>query len=170
MAWGLFPMLYASLSYDLKTIGILAAIYPASWGLMQIATGYYSDKSGRKWPIAFGMWVQALGIVLIAISSALPVFVLGNLLLGFGTALVYPTLLAAIGDVAHPSWRASSVGIYRLWRDSGYAAGAIIAGITADIFGLRFAIGFVAILTFISGVVVAIRMSETLASKKDSMF
>lgn len=166
MAWGLFPILYASLNFDLKTIGMLAAIYPASWGLLQIITGYASDKVGRKWPIAYGMWIQGLGILLIAFSSNLVPFIVGNLLLGIGTALVYPTLLAAIGDVVHPSWRASSVGIYRLWRDSGYAAGAIIAGVTADFFGLRYAIGLVAIVTFVSGLVVAIRMRETLKKKK----
>ncbi len=165
MAWGLFPMLYASLNFDLKAIGILAAIYPASWGLLQIVTGFASDIIGRRLPIAFGMWVQALGIGIIAISSEFWFFVFGNFLLGLGTAMVYPTLLAAIGDVAHPSWRASSVGIYRLWRDSGYAAGAIIAGATADAFGLRSAIWLVALLTFISGVIVFLRMKETLVRK-----
>lgn len=169
MAWGLFPMLYASLNFNLKTIGILAAVYPASWGLLQIITGYLSDKVGRKWPIAYGMWIQALGICLIALTSDLIVFVFGNFLLGLGTAMVYPTLLAAIGDVAHPSWRASSVGIYRLWRDSGYAAGAIIAGVTADMFGLRAAIWLVAAMTFLSGLVVVLRMRETLLSKKESI-
>lgn len=166
MAWGLFPMLYATLNFDLKTIGILAAIYPASWGLLQIITGYASDIVGRKWPIVFGMWIQAIGIGIIALTSNFWLFVVGNLFLGLGTALVYPTLLASIGDVAHPSWRASSVGIYRLWRDSGYAAGAIIAGLTADYFGLRSAIWLVAILTFFSGIVVLIRMRETLAKKE----
>lgn len=168
MAWGLFPILYAGLKFDLQTIGILSAIYPASWGLLQIFTGYYSDKIGRKIPIAFGMWVQALGIIFIAVFDSFWPFVLGNLLLGIGTAMVYPTLLAAIGDVAHPSWRASSVGVYRLWRDSGYAAGAIIAGFTADYFGIRSAIWLVALMTFVSGVIVIFRMRETI-SKKESL-
>lgn len=165
MAWGLLPILYASLNFDIKTIGILAAIYPASWGLLQIITGFASDKVGRKWPIVFGMWIQAIGIGIIALTSHFWFFVLGNLFLGIGTALVYPTLLAAIGDVAHPKWRASSVGIYRLWRDSGYAVGAIIAGLTADYFGIRSAIWVVAIITLISGIVVLLRMSETLIKK-----
>lgn len=162
MAWGLFPILYATVQLDLKTIGLLAAIYPASWGLLQIFTGFYSDKIGRKIPIAWGMWLQALGIAIIALSSALWPFAVGNLFLGIGTAMVYPTLLAAIGDVAHPSWRASSVGVYRLWRDSGYAAGAVIAGLTADAFGIRAAIWLIAAMTFLSGLVVLFRMSETL--------
>lgn len=162
MAWGLFPMLYSALNFDLKMIGLLAAIYPATWGLLQIVTGFASDKLGRKWMIAVGMWMQAIGITLIALTSELSLIITGNVLLGAGTALVYPTLLAAIGDVAHPSWRASSVGVYRLWRDSGYAVGAIIAGLTADYFGLRTSIGLVAFITFLSGTFVAIRMRETL--------
>jgi MFS family permease len=166
MAWGLFPMLYATLNFDLNTIGVLAAVYPASWGLLQIITGYASDKVGRKWPIVLGMWIQAIGIGVVALTSNFWLFFVGNLFLGLGTALVYPTLLAAIGDVAHPSWRASSVGVYRLWRDSGYAAGAIIAGLTADYFGLRSAIGLVAFFTFFSGVVVILRMKETLNLRK----
>lgn len=166
MAWGLFPMLYATLNFDLKTIGVLAAVYPASWGLLQIITGYASDKVGRKWPIVLGMWIQAIGIGVVALTSSFWWFFVGNLFLGLGTALVYPTFLAAIGDVAHPSWRASSVGIYRLWRDSGYAAGAIIAGLTADYFGLRSAIWLVAFFTFLSGIVVVFRMKETLNLRK----
>lgn len=162
MAWGLFPMLYAGLQFDIKTIGILSAIYPASWGLLQILTGYYSDKIGRKILIVLGMWVQALGIICIAMFDSFWPFAFGNLLLGIGTAMVYPTLLAAIGDVAHPRYRASCVGIYRLWRDSGYAAGAVIAGFTADYFGIRSAIWLVAIMTFASGIVVVFRMRETL--------
>jgi len=163
MAWGLFPMLYSSLSLNLKTIGILAAVYPAAWGMAQIATGYLSDRIGRKQPIAWGMMTQAVGIFIISISSQLTWLFAGNVLLGLGTALVYPTLLAAICNVAHPSWRASSVGIYRLWRDSGYAAGAIIAGLGADFFGLRGAIAIVATLTATSALVVIVRMTETKA-------
>lgn len=164
MAWGLLPILYTSLNFDLKIVGILAAIYPASWGLLQIITGFASDKVGRKWTIVFGMWIQAIGIGVIALTSQFWFFVLGNLFLGVGTALVYPTLLAAIGDVAHPKWRASSVGIYRLWRDSGYAVGAIIAGLTADYFGIRSAIWLIAIITLVSGIVVLLRMNETLVT------
>lgn len=166
MAWGLFPMLYAGLQFDIKTIGILSAIYPASWGLLQIITGHYSDKVGRKILIVLGMWVQAFGIVCIAMFDSFWPFAFGNLLLGIGTAMVYPTLLAAIGDVAHPRYRASCVGVYRLWRDSGYAAGAIIAGFTADYFGLKSAIWLIALMTFISGGVVVFRMRETLAKKE----
>lgn len=167
MAWGLLPILYTSLNFDLKTVGILAAVYPASWGLLQIITGFLSDKVGRKWPIVFGMWIQAIGIGVIALTSQFWFFVLGNLFLGIGTALVYPTLLAGIGDVAHPQWRASSVGIYRLWRDSGYAVGAIIAGLTADYFGIRSAIWMVGIITLVSGIVVLFRMNETLIKESN---
>jgi MFS family permease len=162
MAWGLFPLFFAAARMDLGQIGTLAAIYPATWGIAQIFTGAWSDRVGRKWLIASGMWVQALGIVVIVLSSAFAPFATGAALLGVGTAMVYPTLLAAIGDVAHPSWRASSVGVYRLWRDLGYAIGALLAGLTADALGLPAAMWLVAALTFASGVVVAVRMNETL--------
>ena len=165
MAWGLFPLFYAAADISLERIGWLAAIYPAVWGLGQLITGGLSDRLGRKWLIAGGMWVQAVGIALIVMSSGIAGFAAGSVLLGAGTAMVYPTLLAAIGDVAHPSWRASSVGIYRLWRDLGYAVGAVIAGLTADALGIHAAIWVVAAVTFASGVVVAVRMRETLGRK-----
>jgi MFS family permease len=161
MAWGLFPLFYAAANMNIDRIGLLAAIYPATWGVAQLGTGALSDKIGRKWLIASGMWVQGIGIAAVILASGFAWFVLGLVLLGLGTAMVYPTLLAAIGDVAHPSWRASSVGVYRLWRDLGYAAGALIAGLTADALGLRGAMWLVAALTFASGLVVSFRMSET---------
>jgi hypothetical protein len=130
MAWGLFPLFYAGAGIDLGAIGTLAAIYPATWGVAQLATGAWSDRVGRKWLIAGGMWVQAIGIAVIVRSSRFAGFATGAALLGVGTAMVYPTLLAAIGDVAHPSWRASAVGVYRLWRDLGYAIGALLAGLS----------------------------------------
>jgi len=162
MAWGLFPMLFANFGMTISQIGTLVAIYPMSWGLFQLWTGHWSDKVGRKWLIVWGMWIQAIGIIITVNSSYFTGFGMGGLFLGIGTAMVYPTLLAAIGDVAHPSWRASSVGIYRLWRDSGYAIGAIISGITADLFGLNIAIYLVAFITFLSGLFVVIRMNETI--------
>lgn len=162
MAWGLFPLFFAAAQMNLAQIGTLAAVYPATWGVCQLATGAWSDRIGRKWLIAFGMWMQAIGIAVIALATGFAGFTVGAVLLGIGTAMVYPTLLAAIGDVAHPSWRASSVGVYRLWRDLGYAVGAVIAGVTADALGLAAALWFVAGLTFASGLVVAGRMRETL--------
>jgi MFS family permease len=161
MAWGLFPLFFAAAGLNVATIGGLAAIYLATWGVLQVGTGALSDHVGRKWPIATGMWIQAGGIGVVSLSSEFAGFLLGALLLGIGTALVYPTLLAAIGDVAHPRWRASSVGVYRLWRDLGYAVGALLAGISADLLGIAAAIQIVAALTFLSGVVVALRMQET---------
>ena len=162
MAWGLFPLFFAAAGMDLTRIGWLAAIYPMVWGIGQLFTGALSDRSGRKWLIAGGLWVQAAGIALVAVSGAFPGFAAGATLLGLGTAMVYPTLLAAISDVAHPSWRAGAVGVYRLWRDLGYAAGALVAGIAADRLGLGPAILGVAGLTFVSGLLVAARMRETL--------
>lgn len=162
LAWGLFPLIFAAAGLGLEAIGMLAGLYPAVWGVSQLVTGGLSDRLGRKWLIAVGMWVQALGIVMIALLWTYPGFALGAVLLGLGTAMVYPTLLASIGDVAHPSWRASAVGVYRLWRDLGYALGALIAGLVADLFGLSAAALVVAVMTGLSGLVVAIRMDETL--------
>ncbi len=161
MAWGLFPLFFAAAGLDLLHIGWLAAIYPGVWGVSQLVTGLLSDKIGRKWLIVVGMWTQAGGIVVTALSTTFAGFAIGAVLLGLGTAMVYPTLLAAIGDVAHASWRASAVGVYRLWRDLGYAIGALLAGIVADRLGLRAAINVVAALTFASGLLAAIRMTET---------
>jgi len=162
MAWGLFPLFFSAAHMDLAQIGTLAAIYPATWGLAQLGTGVLSDRIGRKWLIASGMWVQAVGIGVVVLASGFSGFASGAALLGVGTAMVYPTLLAAIGDVAHPSWRASSVGVYRLWRDLGYALGAVLAGVAADALGLPAAMWIVAGLTLLSGGVVAVRMTETL--------
>jgi MFS family permease len=166
MAWGLFPLVFAGAGLGLAQVGMLAAVYPAVWGASQLVTGALSDRVGRKWLIAGGMALQAVGIAAVATGHALPAFVVGQVLLGLGTAMVYPTLLAAIGDVAHPSWRASSVGVYRLWRDLGYAFGALIAGVVADMFGLSAAVWLVAGLTLGSGGVVAVRMRETLATTR----
>lgn len=162
MAWGLFPLVFGAAGLSLAQVGALAALYPAVWGLGQLVTGAWSDRVGRKRLIVGGMWTQAGGIAAVALGHGFPVFAVGAMLLGIGTAMVYPTLLAAIGDVAHPSWRASSVGVYRLWRDLGYALGALIAGLTADALGLAAAVWLVAAITFLSGLVVAVGMTETL--------
>ncbi len=161
MAWGLFPLFFAAAQMSLGRIGVLTAIYPAVWGVLQLATGSLSDSLGRKWLIVSGMWIQAVGIGAVIVSSSFAGFAAGAALLGLGTAMVYPTLLAAIGDVAHPSWRASSVGVYRFWRDLGYAVGALLAGLAADALGLSGAMWLVAALTFASGLFAALRMSET---------
>jgi MFS family permease len=161
MAWGLFPILFASAGLNIAQIGALAAIYPAVWGLGQLVTGALSDRMGRKGFITFGMWLQAIGIAIVALGSGFTTFALALAIIGAGTAMVYPTLLAAIGDVAHPAWRSSAVGIYRLWRDSGYAAGAILAGLIADFASVESAVWSVAALTVCSGLVVQFRMQET---------
>jgi MFS family permease len=161
MAWGLFPLVFSAANISLDRIGVLAAIYPATWGLAQLGTGALSDWVGRKWLIAAGMWIQALAIGLIVLVQTFVWFAAGAVLLGIGTAMVYPTLLAAIGDVALPSWRASAVGVYRLWRDLGYAVGAVLAGLTADAMGVPAAMWLVAGITFVSGVIAAVRMDET---------
>ena len=163
MAWGLFPLFFAASGLPIGQIGVLAAVYPGVWSVGQIATGWASDRFGRKWMIASGMWLQASGILLTAATGSFGSWLIGAVLMGLGTALVYPTLLAAIGDVAYPSWRASAVGVYRLWRDASYAVVAILAGVVADLFGFASAIILVGILTALSGFVVAVRMREALS-------
>jgi MFS family permease len=161
LAWGLLPLYFAEARLGVETIAGLVALYPAIWGIGQLGTGALSDRLGRKGLIVLGMWVQAFGLALLPLTGVLSTWALAMVLLGVGTALVYPTLIAAISDVAHPDWRASAVGVYRLWRDSGYAVGALLAGIVADLLGLDWAIGAVAALTFASGAVVQRRMTET---------
>jgi len=161
MAWGLLPLYFASQGLSLERISFLAALYPAVWGSMQLVTGGLSDRTGRKWMIALGMLVQAAGIALFVAGSSFSTWAVAAVLLGLGTAMVYPTLLAAVGDVAHPSWRASAVGVYRLWRDGGYSVGALLAGGLADALGVRWAIGAIGGLTFLSGIIVATVMYET---------
>ncbi len=165
LAWGLFPLFFAAAGLSLRQIGVLAFIYPATWGVMQLWTGALSDRVGRKWLIAAGMLLQGAALVaMVRVHGFVPWFATGALL-GIGTAMVYPTLLAAVGDVAHPTWRGSAIGMYRLWRDAGYAVGALLAGVLADAFGMATAIACIGVVTAASGLVVAVRMPETLARR-----
>jgi MFS family permease len=161
MAWGVFPLVFAAAGLSLETIGILAALYPATWGVGQLVTGPLSDRVGRAPMIVGGMIVQALGIGVVAMSGGFGGYATGSILLGVGTAMVYPTFLAAIGDVAGPSWRASAVGVYRLWRDMGYVAGALLSGFVADVFGMRTLLWLVAALTAASGLFYSLRARPT---------
>jgi MFS family permease len=161
LAWGLLPLLFAHGGLSISRVGILAALYPAVWGLGQLGTGPLSDRLGRKPLIVGGMLLQAVALAGTALAGSFPPWAAGAVLLGVGTAMVYPTLLAAVSDVAHPSWRASAVGVYRLWRDAGFAVGALLAGVVADLAGLHAAVWVVAALTAASGLVVAARMYET---------
>ncbi|WP_246683078.1 MFS transporter [Mesorhizobium sp. B2-8-3] len=161
MSWGLFPLFFAANGLGIERIGILKAIYPAVWGILQVATGPLSDRWGRKGLIVAGMWVQAAGLLTTAMTRDFGWWLLASLLLGLGTAMVYPCLIAAVSDASHPSWRARSLSVYRFWRDLGYAIGALSAGLIADFFGFSAAIGAIAALTFLSGAIVAIAMRET---------
>ena len=160
MSWGIFPLFFASFGLGVERIGILKAIYPATWGILQIATGPLSDRWGRKGLIVAGMWVQAAGLFLTAATRQFEWWFIASLLLGIGTAMVYPSLIAAVSDASHPTWRARSLSVYRFWRDLGYAIGALAAGLIADRFGLSWAIGSIAALTLLSGAVVAVLMRE----------
>jgi MFS family permease len=161
LAWGVFPLFFAAAGLGVAQIGLLAGIYPGVWGVTQLATGALSDRLGRKGMIVGGMVLQGGAIGLLPLVHGFGWWALAMVLLGLGTALVYPTLLAAISDVAHPSWRASSVGVYRLWRDSGYAIGALLVGILADLFGVTWAIWVIAAVTAVSGIVAQLVMAET---------
>jgi MFS family permease len=161
VAWGLLPLYYAAAGLPLTEIAVLAATYPAVWGIGQIATGALSDRIGRKWLIVGGMTVQGLALVAIALGTGFETWLLAAVALGLGTAMVYPTLLAVVVDVAEPSWRGAALGVYRLWRDLGFAVGAILAGLVADRFGMPAAIVAVGALTVASGLVAARRLAET---------
>jgi MFS family permease len=160
MSWGVFPLFFSTFGLGVGRIGILKAVYPAVWGILQIVTGPLSDRLGRKWLIVGGMWVQAGGIFVTVAGRSFGWWLSGSILLGLGTAMVYPALIAAVSDSSHPSWRARSLSVYRFWRDLGYAVGALSAGIIADTLGLSIAIGSVGLLTFLSGVIVAFAMRE----------
>jgi MFS family permease len=166
LAWGLFPFYFAAAGLPLRQISILVALYPATWGLAQLWTGALSDRWGRKGLIIWGMHVQGAALLAMTMSQGFLPWAAAGVALGVGTAMVYPTLLAAVGDVAHPSWRASAVGVYRLWRDLGYAVGAVLAGVLADALGMSAAIAVIGLLTIASGLVVVVRMPETLRSHR----
>jgi len=161
LAWGLFPLFFAAGGLTVAQIGVLTFVYPAMWGLLQLWTGTLSDRWGRKPFIAWGMLLQGCALLAVAGSSTFGTWFTASALLGVGTAMVYPTLLASVADVAHPAWRGTAVGVYRLWRDSGYAFGAIVAGLLADLLGMGFAILAGGALALLSGLVVFAKMPET---------
>ena len=161
VAWGVFPLLFVAAGLSVRELSALAAIYPATWGICQLGTGELSDRWGRRWLIVAGMTVQGLALVTMALLHGPFAWIIALVALGFGTALVYPTLLAAVGDIARPSWRGAMVGVYRLWRDLGYVAGALLAGVIADAFGVATAIGVIGVMTAASGLVFGIRFRET---------
>ena len=159
MSWGIFPLFFAGFGLGIERIGILKAVYPAVWGVCQTVTGPLSDRWGRKGLIVAGMWVQAGGLLLTSITHSFGWWFLASVLLGLGTAMVYPTLIASVSDASHPSWRARSLSVYRFWRDLGYAIGALAAGIMTDLFGAASAIAVISALTFVSGALVAFVMN-----------
>ncbi len=161
MAWGLFPLLFAGRGLTVGAIGVLVALYPLVWGAGQLVTGPLSDRVGRKALIAGGLGIQALSLGVVAWGHTFGIWALGAIGLGVGTAMAYPTLLAAVSDVAHPAWRASAVGVYRLWRDAGFVIGALLSGAVADLFGLVAAIWTVAAVTAVGAGIVGVRMYET---------
>lgn len=161
LSWGVFPLLFASRGLEIAQIGILIALYPAVWGAGQLLTGWLSDRWGRKRLITTGMLTQAVGMAVIALSGEFLGWAFGAILLGAGTAMVCPALLAVVGDVAHPAWRGRAIGIYRVWRDLGYAFGALVGGLIASTLGLTFAVWGAAALSLVSAIAAIVRLRET---------
>ena len=168
VTWGLFPIFFASKGARLEEVAVLVAVYPAVWGLGQIAAGSLSDRYDRKWLITSGMGLQGIALLAVAASSSFGPWLAGMVALGLGTALVYPTLLGAVADHSGPDWRASAIGVYRLWRDLGYALGALVAGAAADRLGIPASIGLVGTLTAASGFVVAVSYASPPRSRSSS--
>jgi MFS family permease len=160
MSWGIFPLFFASFGLGVERIGTLKAVYPVVWGVLQTVTGPLSDRWGRKGLIAAGMWVQAVALCLTAATHSYRWWLVASVLLGVGTAMVYPTLIASVSDASHPIWRARSLSVYRFWRDMGYAIGALLAGIITDLVGAAYAIAAIGALTFASGTIVALLMDR----------
>lgn len=161
VVWGLLPLLLAGAQLSRSHSALLVAIYPTVWGATQLITGLMSDRYGRRTLIVAGMTIQAIALSIIASVASFWSWLAASALLGIGTAMVYPTLLAAVSDAAHPAWRSSAVGVYRFWRDSGYVAGALFAGVFAQLYGIRPALHAVAVITLLSGALVALRMPQT---------
>ena len=168
MSWGIFPLFFNAFGLGIERIGLLKAVYPVVWGVFQTVTGPLSDRWGRKGLIVAGMWVQAGGLIMTAATRHFGWWLAASVLLGLGTAMVYPTLIAAVSDASHPSWRARSLSVYRFWRDMGYAVGALAAGIIADLFGAAWAIASIGALTFLSGVTVAMLMSKSVVAPQSA--
>ncbi|MFF0749418.1 MFS transporter [Streptomyces sp. NPDC004267] len=162
LTWGVFPLLFTEHGLGFAAIGLIKGLYPLLWGLGQIPTGHLADRVGRKPLIVTGMLVQSVGFVLALLLLDRPLLagVLSAVFLGLGTAMVYPALIASVSDHAHPAWRAGALGTYRFWRDIGYAAGALVAGVLADLLGLNATIVAAAVLTAVSGLVAARWISE----------
>jgi sugar phosphate permease len=159
MVWGLLPILLAQKQFGISEIGMVTAIYPAVWGIGQLVTGKMSDHLNKKYMLFLGMLLQGIALLFFAFADSLTHFILLSLILGWGTAMVYPTFLATIAENTHPHDRAKSLGVFRLWRDLGYAIGAIMTGVIADTFGIDSSIVVIAILTIISSMIIAARMT-----------
>lgn len=165
MVWGIFPILLASRGFSITEIGIVTAFYPAVWGIGQLATGAMADRFCKKTMLFYGMLLQALALIAMLWATTLWHFITAAAVLGWGTAMVYPTFLATVAENTHPLDRAKSIGIFRLWRDLGYAIGAILTGLIADLFSIHAAILFIGVLTGLSSFVIKIRMRCSIDKK-----
>jgi MFS family permease len=160
MSWGIFPLFFAAGGLDIAAIGVLKFVYPTVWALGQLVTGPLSDHISRRLLVGYGMALQGAAIGMTLLGKSFTLWLVATILLGIGTAMVYPALIAIVGDAAEPEWRARALGVYRFWRDMGYAVGALMAGIISDLLGFAPAIGSVAVLTVFSGLVALRLMRE----------
>jgi MFS family permease len=166
--WALLPLFAVSVGVSVDQAAVLGGTYLGVWGISQLITGSLSDRIGRKPLITVGLWVQSIGITLFVYSAGESTWLLAPIVMGLGTGMVYPTLLAAVSDLAHPAWRASALGVYRLWRDSGYAWGALMGGVLADLFTIQVAVLAIAGLTAISGGITLFCLPETVLRRNMS--
>lgn len=168
MIWGLFPILLASKGFSMVEVGKIVAVYPVVWGVGQLITGKLADMLVKKYLLFWGMLLQGITITAMIFAATFTQFLLLSILLGIGTAIVYPTFLAAIADYTHPEQRARSIGVFRLWRDLGYAIGAILTGIIADLWGSLPSVGFIGSITVISSLIILFRMRQEPERKSEA--
>ena len=164
--WVSFPLFFAAQGLEVEQIGLIIGVYGFTWGFLQLVTGPLTDRIGRKWPIVAGLFLCGAGVWLTVVVSGMAMWTGTAAAIGVGMALLYPSLLAAVGDVAHPRWRGTSLGVYRMWRDSGYAFGALFIGLISDTRGFNYGFYFTAVAMFVSGVIVALWMSETAPARR----
>ena len=166
LVWVSFPLFFKAKGLDVEDIGLIIGVYGFTWGFLQLGTGFMTDKVGRKWPIVVGLFLCGAGVWLTVVASDMGIWIGTAAVIGVGMALLYPSLLAAVGDVAHPRWRGTSLGVYRMWRDSGYAFGALLIGVISDFWGFNYGFYFTAVVMFVSGVIVAVWMYETAPARR----
>jgi len=169
LVWVSFPLFFKAHGLEVGQIGLIVGVYGFTWGFLQLGTGLLTDRIGRKWPIVAGLFLCGGGVWFTVSVSGMAMWIGTAAVIGVGMALLYPSLLAAVGDIAHPRWRGTSLGVYRMWRDSGYAFGALLIGVISDTLGFSYGFYFTAVVMFVSGAIVALRMYETAPARRKAI-